>query len=948
MKLVYIDVLRQVRPEVSGTDIDFVLFGGFDAMKIETEYVDFEKPMNGVSSAFTEIRQLKSMHEQGHRRVATFYDRQPLFLCALGDDDPKKGIFGKSGKKEKQPLVMTLFQTEKSLIRKDRFSDLVHDFEEIIQTMMVQLGINRTGDGAIEFQVFWNLGESDFVVVFRADVLKNIGRLLHRLRSSGTTESGILVLSTCSHCAFPYVYTLEGTENIKKPNGQRLKQNIVEWMNAETQVDNSTNILSLVNTSSGFNSISKAQGNDGSYFLDGFLFGEWDYRAEYKLSDSNSATNVADFILRNFSFSSSGLPNYNDVYRTSYSIPIIKLNEEDILFRLNNSRSDDANNRYEPVNELIGSMTSFTNKIKSLIIDMPLTSWNHAYKTILSFTYSIEGLGKYLIRLDASRFEQDLFVYVKDIFSVFTEINKSYSSQLDALLSFFSPFSSKDEEFKKRCREQITNIFREYVEDTAKLVSGLQHLFAVLVVSPHTFLETFGSSMRSMVAAFKLVIAYQGIVKYLDATFAEKIVLPDTTTEKTCFHRFLILPYRKAASQSSILFHFSAPTNRLTYIQIDYSLMFIVKDTIFVLLHEAAHIIGERHRVERYDFFVKAVFRYLFGKVLGNFLQDTEKHFSHFLNDTKREGDNHRVIQLPTDILEAFQEQIKAIINGLSNLMCEHCKEDYTEYCKNNQEIEDRIALTNYFFDQAGKHIKVFIYDALIDFHSAIESGVWQWCVENTMEAGKNAAHELVLWFSANGNPDLRAAIYLCERYNQYQNMKHILEMEYVEEFIHATKDSYIEIVDSLVNVFRDVFADIFSIRILGLSNGNEYLEILPKFTGTDLRKTLTGTSNVIRLWVVLQTCFPGSNLCSCLDNLGIADSDTISSVQNNLKNIEDLTYLKCITDYAALINKKITTDITQLSPAQENARNILQRMYKSELADVLDGMYYFWKYSME
>ena len=103
MKLVYIDVLRQVRPEVSGTDIDFVLFGGFDAMKIETEYVDFEKPMNGVSSAFTEIRQLKSMHEQGHRRVATFYDRQPLFLCALGDDDPKRAFLANQGRKKSNP-----------------------------------------------------------------------------------------------------------------------------------------------------------------------------------------------------------------------------------------------------------------------------------------------------------------------------------------------------------------------------------------------------------------------------------------------------------------------------------------------------------------------------------------------------------------------------------------------------------------------------------------------------------------------------------------------------------------------------------------------------------------------------------------------------------------------------------------------------------------------------
>lgn len=942
MRLVYIDILRHVRPELKNRDdVDFVLFGGFDAMKIETQYKDYENSGQVVQPEFTDVRQLKLMHEQRHSYVVSaLYDRQPLFMCSTDDDDPKQKIFSTSGGKEIQPLVMTLFQTDKTRIRQENFHILIDEFREIIEAMITQLKIDSA---EIEFQVFWNLGESDFVVIFRANSLRNIGRLLHGLRSIENAESDILVMSTCSHCAFPYATS--------EASPIKLKQNVIDWMNRETK--QGTSILSLVNTSYGFNLIHKAkrykvkQGRN-NYLLDGFLFGEWDYRAKFDLNTEDATIDVANFFMRNYSFSGDGNPDYNDAYHASYSIPVVQLTEDDISLSeqikpVTRENEIADSNKYGQIKALTGSMRKFTEAVKALLEVTPQENWRLAYETLVSFTYTLEGLGKYLIRLDVARFEYDLFCYVKEVFFSFTRTNESYTKQIESLHKFILPTSPKDEKYQKRCREQITNILREYIEDTSKLISGLQHLFAVIVVSPHTFLETYGSSMRSMVAAYKLVVAYQGIVKFLDSTFFDRFVIAKDGTQtakdeqQTIYHRFLVLPYRKAASQSSILFRLSDPTYRLTQIQIDYSLMFNVQDTIFMLLHEAAHIVGDRQRIERYGYFVKAVFRFLFGKAFGSFLQDTERTFSCFLNET------NRIIHMDATHLSMFTGQIVEIINGLSDRLYSECEKNYNQYCVKNIEIEDAIALENRFFDQVGNQTKIFIRDALIYDFSFPKLHIWERALKDVMEAGQVIAGDLVSQFSDTGNPDLRAAIYLRELYFQY----HDEEKTYIDELIHDIRDYYIEIIDILVSVFRDIFADIFAIRILGLNDGNRYLGILPQFTGVDLGNALAGTSNIIRLMVVFGVCFPDKDLYECLSAISV-ESNILDNVKKEMAEINALTYLECIFDYAKLVDEKIGESLRELKQGQQNAHIKLKNMYEARLEDVLDGMYYFWKYSME
>lgn len=934
MQLIYVDVLRQIIPGTDVGEFNYFLFGGFDALKVIEDDASLSTRRSGSPNLLKDIQQLKQLHELRHETVSKASDRQPLFLYYKNEYPTQ--IFDAA--LETQPLVLTLFQIDKTQIEYTEVDSMIEVFDFQIENTRKALGI---AESEIKYDVFWNLGESDFVVVFRSNTLSVTGKLLYALRCGGIVENEVCILSTCSHFAFP---------NSK----ERLLENLKMWLRSECSVDSNTEILSLFNTCSRYNNIELIKTGD-DYALDGFLFGEWDYRAlhkiegELQLADGEKVSNIDETARFLFEDVFSNILQNGDrtkptksssAYRTSYSVPIVKLSKDEIgkgkaaLFIP--CDMDDG----EWIEDLNTSFSKLTKSVK-VLNEVYDENCSKVVEIVISFGRTTIGLAKYLFRLNVARFEQDLYIYVKRVFLFLARITEENAQKLEYLHNGYNDESV--EAIKSVYAKQSELVLEEYIKDTTTLISSMQHLFAVLSISPHTFLETYGTSMRSMVAACKLVVAYQGIARYLDKAFPEKLIMDEDILPK---HDFLILPYRKAASNNSLLYSFGSPKSRLSLIEIDYSSMFKIKATLFMLLHECAHTLGDRHRWTRLQYYTCTVIKSILGYNLGEFLQDTDRTFSRPLNECRKKKESERILELPETIRKQLQNDITFWIGKLAYELTEYFIEnDYYNYCVAQEEYSNAIELGNAFFEPVCAALKEYIEDHLytdpeLEHFEERRKGLTKY-MERILEACKKRAQELESTYAETLDPNLRAAIHLRQRYTACDDI--------VWEFVKTLRIDAESLVkrgdiEMFANVFRDVYADIFAINLLKLKK-EDYIKMIPIFVGANINDMLEGTENIIRLAVVLETCFADKDLCKALSSIHVIKR-VLDNASTELARIREQTYINEILLYASYCQDDLRKKIGSLPANEMEGKQILSQMCSEDLKDVVKGIFFFWKYS--
>ena len=944
LSIVYIDVMRMVSPgdPLKDSEFDFYLLGGFDAMKVQTNV--------------EAIHQLSERHKQRHIEIPKHFERQPLY--AYSPDPIKPKLFSREDDAEDMPLVLTLFQLDDFILNKSP-EELIHTFSGVIEGLITQ------AQETIVHQVFWNLGESDLVAVFRAPRLEPVGKLLVRMRSWCNEREHLRVLSTCSHCAFP------------APADGVFQAHFQKWL----ECDRGVSIFTLANTSYGMNDIQAVPG------LDRFLFGEWDYCRNWPDNPRENALLYGQHVTKILSEFD---PRHPMPFRAAYTVPMVQLNRSDMDIAAASRQTlsdlnllDSLSEQIEPGEDKPNSCFRFLACAVDALSPLYGNGSKEIAKSIQSLGSTMTGLAKHLYRLLAGRFEQDLYAYVQPIFLYVQEITRSHGTALNAMRqrwqdALSAPLDRKKQEYAQGLSEQISLLLSGYVQSTSELLSHLQHLFSILSVSPHTFLETYGSNMRSLAAACKILIAYQGICYCLDRDYGDLLLDQDGGNVRSQ-HAVLVLPYRNISTNNRLLFSLSDPAQRISAIQIDFTKMFHVSETIFMLLHECAHqLVGANLRAVRAKHYIQAVMLELVSEAFGGYMMDGTS-VPNWLEDSELDQATFRV---NPDVRKDVDQTVRNCHQMIASSLAKNALISYADYCSQKEGMICDALLRNKMSKYVTDHLKKWLRDSfsktitedsipwdglLILYVYPIFYCHWSIAVNalKTMEAD-DPLRSLALWktqfFSV---PPMQSG-----KIPPIDGAAKKRLISCIEKGRQVILRRYQNVCDELSQVFGDIFCDVFAAKILSvaeekpLERAKEYLMWFYNPQDPSQNLQLQRNLNLARAYAVLDCCYGIDNQAQVLGLLAeirlneeelkqyrsdpaafIAQSPFWQELSQRLDGVRDALYFSEVQTYAKTCAKEIEDRLRQSSALQEIQTHL--RMMRSQDTEwIIEGICYFWRQS--
>ena len=829
--LFYIDVMRQITPADKTalfTNTHFFVFGEFDSMYIES---------------VSKLKELKQLYEKRHEGPDGFpdpngfltTDRQPVFLYSNKVDSIR--IFERNGDDEIKPLVFTLFQLDKESIKNTDLASFIdacnNDVEDVIKRRAFCDKKCNADTECIKKEVFWNLGAADLAIVFRANSLSCIAWLVIALRQIASI-AGIQILSTSSYFGFP--------------KSENWGNSINAWLEIEKQLGMSLSV-----------SYNVIPGEDLPNEQLTFLFGEWDYKRTVDVGKETS--DVPEFLKSIIKNNLSTNTESDLWYRTTYTEPSypINTNSPHSVFPINplnltkykegiierkkviEDTGIKLRNKFQQLSQIINRCEFVFGKANAMEIESTLSSYKN----------TIYGLLGFLTRLLVGRYEQDLCQYTLPIFNSLKSILDSYINLFERDIIYFDPSfdwaaltdeqkshirkiiflsnnndkyydASTIDECKKYLHDYLEEIAEECMRDTGILITRLQQIFVVHAVSPHTFLETYGSSMRSLSAASKLVGAYQGLFRFIDDKLCTSI---DQINHAS--HNILITPYRHARPENLIIYRTSNPQKRISLIQIDYTKMFW-PETIFMLLHEAAHSQSNRLREERLRFFILTRIQEVLYSVVHKFLDSPLETFIN--SEIEADPGTHTKKKLFFDL---------SVESGFAELI----RNKIISLVENEDDIADK--LVELYKQEEG-------YDLFFNHLNAVDEWTRYVLTESILkesyaeEFGEklrlsllDISKQIRLNINTYGG-NVREAIRVEELYKQPDVYKRL-----IKDFPETIKRGFENQLSRTLftDLFRDVYADLFAIVLLDDNSFKEadYINALFCFVGADAPPGLDG-----------------------------------------------------------------------------------------------------------
>lgn len=909
-QLIYLDFLRRVSP-VQNEEIgkkpdeedekkrEFLLLGSFDSVSVSFE----------ASDLYT----IKKLHEKGHETVASVYDRQPMYLYDYNDGkyESPECIFATEGEFAHLPIIISILQinkTEYAQSENASISDLIGCVRAIVEDKIKLLSSDEQ-DKIRHWAVYWNFGEPDAVIVFRPRSLAPVASILHNIRVDNNDE--LCVFSSCSHCGFP----------CQKDNKNETENALKEWLQEETSSDK-TEFFSLVNTSSGYHNLNAGR----------FVFGEWDY-----IINQDPNNELAGNLLQSEEY------RKNVPYKTSYTLPAITLNN---LGTANGAQLSDDDNW---VKDIQSSFEVFLDSIQG----MPYVIKN-SIELIRSLSHTLTGLAKYLIRLYLGRYEQDLYTYTKPVFVALPLIINSYQKQIVYLHNDLTLPQDKKGDI-------ICRLIKEFEEDATNLISGLQHLFSVLSISPHTFMETFGSNMRSLSAANKLVDAYQGLISFLGCYFPD--VIDEKTTGK---HNILIIPFRKSYPKHTLFFHSSSPLVRISKIEMDFPKMFRLGPSVYTILHECAHHLGNRFRLERWQEYSKAcacfavesiVSKYLIDPVITLISSTRTKNLENIKDAPLfygMEGDpdakeamialfNQSIFTSAKDAIIKVGEKLYKIVDEYMGKTRNDLKPDYSPYFQNQMYNDYSLNLIENTYSELFSNDNYNAEDGIRSrLLEAIDS-IW-------IEAMRDRAQRIADYVILNGGNQYEASLLVAK----YKNGNIAAELAKNAPSVIQQKILVGGFRD-LLYVFSDIYADIFAIRTLNIPSFTRYCELV-LLTGTAVNEAIVNSRNLQRLAVVGKTCFgiDPNNTQDGFDELIKANNNmpwNTGKIRKEWRKAKRTSYFKYISNYADECKKQMDDHLASLQQNEDISAylTILKDTFNNDgLKTETAFIETFWKFLMK
>ena len=997
--LLYIDTLRIVSQgtirdnrSLENEDVDFYMLGSFDAMKIITH--KYTNPNEKIDS----LSDLVELNRFRHKDVHTLFDRQPLYLYSKEDESP---VLSRKGDYAGLPLVMALVQIQDEVMDLDEPEALIIAFKNHIETLLNNSGFNKE---KIQFEVFYDLGEADVVIIFRARDIRSIGRILFRLRGwekmSIDGHCGIRVLSICSHCAFP-----------RQENSDIYSQKLNSWIAEEQK--NGSKFVTFVDTSYGMDA--KDEFSRKQFAFDQYMIGAYDFVGK-NAYDTSAFAERCTYIAQQ-------LQKGNDQtfpFRTALSIPIVQLEEADIeaypddrkiekirpdgKYALFDEYDSKQSTHFTDLATFIGKLSIWGNDESALQLELDIESLN----------MTLIGLLKHLIRLKEGRFEGDLYAFVAPVFEQLPNIAASYHDLISHLADVYQTVK-EDQEEAQDISDRIYALYHEYVIDASRLITGLQHLLSVLSVSPHNYLETYGSNMRSISATCKLLVAYQGVTYGVAKAFDMKLVNPQPCGKEVETNEvLLVLPYRRISQSTRTLFEHSSPKQRIATIRLDYSSMLDIDQTLIVLLHEVGHhIMTSQFREKRQRPLYNAVFAYLLQEGLGdlfrnpvkaicepintqrkkhtinwdwqedpdgenyhnNLIQDNIKHASHPIVERLTEG----FIKLEAVYIETVRnkEEPFALVNKFSmaqrELLNKHYLEEmlqaaYQEGQQNEFKPDDTglvLSIETIFLDA--------VYDSFAQFVSEQQKRKMQkedndlWRLDELCSYYQEIERYRRKRCQYKQNWEkYRIAEEKSKEHSDWQRsqkpeecMPGMLKRN-IKNMLGYIAKKHVLCLEEIANMFSDIYSDAFAIYTLRLDEqtaekdvlADQYLKTSKDTAAFEANEYFALYYALLRIYIVL-TKFYGLDEETALKKMSRTLSSGIgvssSNIEENIGFIRNSLYYRYVSEFADICIDSLL-EKRQLSAPMDEITKELNKFYNGarmkNAKAVAKGIHHFWKLS--
>lgn len=918
MPYVYLDVLKQTAP-ITGDSTDkyntngkrdFVILGSCD-------YLHY-------GGTHDTIAKMKEAHESRHQLCWKF-ERQPMFLyCHADDADTMTEVFANTDK-QKYPLVLSLLQIEKTKMKSNRID--LNNLLTIFRQKFSEL-LKSPNKGV----ALWNLGGSDIVLGLRVDKLEAAANVILSLQSEGLQLSGsmddrLFVYSTSSHCAIA----------LSEPNGEVTADVLREWLSNDKQVS----FHMLFEASYGYNGILK---NAKDTYM---VLGERDYEVTFPEAHNDWS---------NFLYTQLNKPVKMDKifhHRTTYVVPEIKLNSGCATSYIDNAEllkwnhtDDNLFNKLDYIKEII-SNADFTNKSARA---NNINQIQHCQNSLL-------GLIKYAFRLQVTMGQYDLFCYIRRVYHRLNEIMCKYMQKLTTV----SSKTTHDHEQE----EALWRLVSELTYDLFFVVSELQHLFSILSLSPHTYMETHGSSMRSLNAATKLWDAYNGIILSLIDMFPPVGKIKSESNEYKIQKTIMLSPYRGRHSQNYQLFpSCSADSESLVLIQMDFSQMFRTKLAVYMLAHECGHHLSDSCREERFKYMSCAYFADLLEHV-NNFaiicplylivsMAESEKlsdkdleekrteYYGLVFKENKTPDDYRRLLMFSikacstSEYKKLYEDLSSNVSNKLKAELVESIESAYEKFSNSYEIIENSTPQHKYYFANALAYSYMTLDEKnKEEFIKDVYNRIWRKVQEILREIIKNGIGDKYT-IDAYQQSKLQA-------FWNFNQSEEIIKRK-IEAMIDAKSKK--ECANEKIELFRKIFADMFAVTVLGL-NKDQYFDLINEFADIT-PPIISNPINLLRIYAVSEVSFEKNCLMNGLEsgkfsypNFNIARAKLI------LNHTIKLPLNEYIIGYAQKCHESLQKQVKQ-KEHKSNIEHIRNIFSKENAEESISALWYFWQKSMD
>lgn len=855
----YLDFLRHAKPYDIFQDINFCVFGTFDALYVK---------------AADSIASMKKYHEDRHNSVPWQSERQPMFLASL---EEKNEIFDNSATQYKNcPLLISVIQIDKSNLMKTSFRSLLNTVNKYINERLTEAetrGLQAKG------QCYFNLGQADLVIAIRTPLLSIATDIILSLWENGIAPDSnkaedegkniIRILASSTICAFP----------IEKQAGScygaaKLYSSLSKWLINESKHSNALSFEFFYTFSGNAFGITEN--------VHRIVLGDSDLKGELLKVSREKCTEIAEKIWKVFTYHNMNDGNNMNEYVSSVTLLLLDKNINVLKINAEKGKSIPLDDEFEKL------FSKYSKAARPKEAD-------ESNEVVFSLLATLRGLYKYVLRLCESCFADDLYAYTERIFKEVLCVANQY---------FTEP----------------TFLTDEFIGHTTSLITELQHLYSVLALSSNTFIETYGSSMRSLNAASTLLTAYQGVLSHLNLKFPATYV--DEQKKIKSQHAILMIPYRMVQSSSIIMYPSFSPSNRLSLIHIDFTQMFHTNYALFMLLHEAGHMLSNHNRAERFPIFCRTVIKQYWEQlVLGKRFSEAGSTFlSIYDNPKKLSGLEKESMHVLLDKVDkALRKKMKKWIKAKASKECKRFQRQYnsTEVYKNCAQAE------SYFFDAVIPELGNFVdnmkneiwFDRELDHLTKMLIKLY---IGEIMKIIKDYKHECcnIRFFA-------KAQAHYIAPYREY----------YIKTALrNSACQVFGDLIYRIADIFQDIHADIFMCKLLGIT-AEEYAKTLKHFSSHADFAEFYDPCNLIRFSVVFHVYFKIKlQKEAFIGYFEFLEEEGKKLISNLMPRISSSTYMEYYR-YAEICNTTMDCEMEAIKndPCIQHIRTIYQASDKDE-----------------